>query len=79
MTVSDAYGRILAQRSSAFLPGATLLATVPIGPRLHTLYAATGDVLGWSCVVIAACLLFLGARRAKAVVSEPRAASEASV
>jgi len=49
LTVTDAYGRIVAETSSAALPGATLLARVPAGPPLPTLYRRSGDLFGWLC------------------------------
>jgi apolipoprotein N-acyltransferase len=56
LSVSDAYGRVLAAQRSARLPGATLLASVAVGPPLTTLYTRTGDSLGWVCVVAAIAL-----------------------
>jgi apolipoprotein N-acyltransferase len=49
LSVSDAYGRMLAVQRSAKLPGAALLATVNAGARVPTIYTRTGDVLGWLC------------------------------
>lgn len=51
LSVSDAYGRMLAVKDSASLPGASLLAKVEVGPRVPTLYTRIGDALGWLCVV----------------------------
>jgi apolipoprotein N-acyltransferase len=59
LSVSDAYGRVVAERRSAAIPGVTLLATVPVGPPLQTPYTRTGDVLGWLCVVASVVLLLL--------------------
>jgi len=50
LSVSDAYGRMLAVQRSAKLPGSVLLATVNVGPRVRTVYTRIGDVLGWLCV-----------------------------
>jgi len=50
LAVSDRYGHILAERRSAFLPGVSLLATLPLGPATPTPYARFGDVFGWICV-----------------------------
>lgn len=61
LTVTDAYGRVVAETPSAALPGATLLARVPV-QRIDTLYARTGDVFGWLCTG-AAGLLWLAPRR----------------
>lgn len=63
LTVHDPYGRVLARRDSASMPGATLLATVPAGPQLATLYTRTGDAFGWLCTAIAAALVVLSRRR----------------
>jgi hypothetical protein len=40
---------MLAVESSTKLPGATLLATVNVGPRIATIYSRFGDLLGWIC------------------------------
>jgi apolipoprotein N-acyltransferase len=50
LAVSDRYGHILAERRSAFLPGASILASLPLGPATPTPYARFGDVFGWLCV-----------------------------
>ncbi|MBB3222366.1 nitrilase-related carbon-nitrogen hydrolase [Pseudoduganella umbonata] len=60
LTVTDAYGRVTAETRSAALPGATLLAAVPL-ERVDTLYAGTGDWFGWLCT--GAALLMLLPRR----------------
>jgi apolipoprotein N-acyltransferase len=62
LSITDAYGRVLASDRSARLPGTTLFATVEVGPRLATIYTRIGDSLGWACV-IAAVVLLLGAHR----------------
>ena len=59
LTVSDAYGRMLAVEKSEKLPGTTLFATVNVGARVPTIYTRIGDLLGWICV--AAALLLIGA------------------
>jgi apolipoprotein N-acyltransferase len=51
LAVSDRYGHILAEKRSDFLPGASILATLPLGPAIPTPYARFGDVFGWLCVV----------------------------
>jgi apolipoprotein N-acyltransferase len=51
LTVSDAYGRILAQQESAFMPGTSLLAKVKVAPQLSTFYTKFGNWLGWLCMV----------------------------
>ena len=62
LSVSDAYGRVLAERPSAPMPGATLLVTVPLGAPLATPYTRLGDVFGWASSV-AATLLIMRLRR----------------
>lgn len=62
LTVSDAYGRILAEKTSRGLPGTALLARVPATGRVATLYTRIGDLFGWLCVAAGAALLLLGRR-----------------
>jgi apolipoprotein N-acyltransferase len=50
LTVSDAYGRMMAVATSTAMPGTSLLAKVKTGPRVPTIYTRIGDALGWSCV-----------------------------
>jgi apolipoprotein N-acyltransferase len=57
LSVTDAYGRVLAVKNSASFPGASLLATVKVGPRLATIYTRIGDALGWACVAGMALLI----------------------
>ena len=47
MSVSDPYGRVVAERASAGETGALLLVQTPMGNAQATLYARWGDVLGW--------------------------------
>jgi apolipoprotein N-acyltransferase len=68
MTVSDAYGRVLAEKKSNPLPGSPLLAKLTVADQVPTLYTRTGDLFGWICVAASAVLLSMG-RRAKAVSS----------
>jgi apolipoprotein N-acyltransferase len=71
LNVSDRYGRTLARRRSANLPGASLLADLPLAPAIPTLYARYGDVFGWLSVVAAAWAVFLQptiSKRAKRIV-----------
>jgi apolipoprotein N-acyltransferase len=63
LTVSDAYGRILAEQQSAKLPGSELLVALPVAPQLSTLYTRIGNLLGWMCVTAAVVLLLIGRRR----------------
>ena len=70
LTVTDAWGRVLAVKESASLPGASLLATVNVGPRVPTIYTRIGDVLGWLCVAGMALLIpwsFVRRRQAQPV------------
>lgn len=50
LTVSDAYGRMLATAESTSLPGTSLFASIVPKPRIATLYTRIGDLLGWLCV-----------------------------
>jgi apolipoprotein N-acyltransferase len=62
LAVSDRYGHVLAQKRSATLPGASLLATLPLGPGIPTPYARFGDVFGWLCVAGAVLAVLLPRR-----------------
>ena len=62
LTVTDAYGRIIAETRSAPLPGAVLLAPLPAQPPLATLYQRIGDLFGWLCTGGALLVLALGWR-----------------
>ena len=68
LTVSDAYGRVLAVAKSSAYPGTSLFAEVKIGPRVSTIYTRIGDALGWLCTA-GALVMIVGAwrRRASAV------------
>ena len=59
LTVSDAYGRILAERPSSTMPGSSLLTKVIVADPLPTLYTRINNLLGWFCVAAAALLLAL--------------------
>lgn len=50
LTVTDAFGRVVAEVHSAPMPGATLLADLPAPRAGTTLYPWCGDVFGWLCV-----------------------------
>jgi apolipoprotein N-acyltransferase len=65
LTISDAYGRMLAIEQSATLPGTTLFKRVTVGPRVATIYTRIGDSLGWMCVAGAAFLTALSLLRAR--------------
>jgi apolipoprotein N-acyltransferase len=58
LTMTDAYGRVLAEKASAAMPGATLLGPVP-APAPGTVYARTGDLFGWLCTAAAFLLVVL--------------------
>jgi apolipoprotein N-acyltransferase len=64
LTVSDAYGRVLAEARSG--PLTSFNAYVPVEGPGPTLYARIGDVFGWACLALAALLMgwsFWAARR----------------
>ena len=64
LSVSDAYGRMLAVADSSAYPGTSLFAEVNVGPRVSTIYTRIGDVLGWLCVAGAlAMIVGAGVRR----------------
>jgi hypothetical protein len=65
LSISDAYGRVLAVERSAKLPGTTLMASVDIGAPVSTIYTRIGDSLGWICVLAAAVLTVGGVRQRK--------------
>ncbi|OHV95262.1 hypothetical protein AKG95_22195 [Janthinobacterium lividum] len=62
LTVSDAYGRVLAQRASSSMPGSTLLAPLPAHPSVSTWAGWLGPMFGWLCVALGVILLCLGRR-----------------
>ncbi|HAT33248.1 MAG TPA: hypothetical protein DCW29_21085 [Janthinobacterium sp.] len=62
LTVSDRFGRVIAERGSAALPGAGMLATLRVGAPRATLYTRIGDLFAWSCV-LAGCILMAVGRR----------------
>jgi apolipoprotein N-acyltransferase len=62
LTVTDAYGQVVAETHSAPLPGAVLLAHLPAQAPLSTLYQRTGDLFGWLCTAAALLMLVLGWR-----------------
>ena len=61
LTVTDAYGRIVAETPSAKLPGATLLARVPAA-HVPTPYSRHGDWFAWLCTAAALPLLWIAVR-----------------
>jgi apolipoprotein N-acyltransferase len=62
ITVYDAYGRILAERSSSTAGGALLLQDVSLGPG-HTMYSQFGDWFPLSCLLTVLVLLSVGVYR----------------
>jgi len=54
LTVSDRYGRVVNVAASGSASIANLAAPTPVGSREATVYARTGDVFGWLCVVFSA-------------------------
>jgi apolipoprotein N-acyltransferase len=74
LTVSDPYGRVIAERASAAMPGASLLVHTTIAAPIATLYARTGDLFGWLCVAASVVLLCLG-RGARSSLSKPAVAT----
>jgi apolipoprotein N-acyltransferase len=70
MTVSDRYGRVLAEAPSEPGAGGSLfLAAVPLGDGQPTLYARFGDWFGWSCLALwaAGVLAYRWRRRGRTV------------
>ncbi|WP_215405095.1 nitrilase-related carbon-nitrogen hydrolase [Janthinobacterium sp. JC611] len=66
LTVSDAYGRVLAERPSSAMPGSTLLAPLPAQPNVSTWAGWLGPLFGWLCVALSVILLCLGRRTVSA-------------
>lgn len=65
MTFSDAYGRILAEKSSSQAPDALLVANIPGGPGA-TLYQRFGDWFGWACAIALPALILASQFRVSA-------------
>ena len=63
LSVTDPYGRVIAERESRSMPGADLLATLRVAPPLTTLYTRIGNLLGWLCVAGGAVFLVIGRGR----------------
>ncbi len=60
LTVSDPYGRVLAETTSSEMPGRTLVVTAAVAEQVATLYTRTGNVLGWLSVAAGVGLILLG-------------------
>lgn len=58
LSVSDRYGRFIAEIRSGALPGVLVIAQVPVGDASPTLYARFGDWFGWLCVGLAVIVRF---------------------
>lgn len=58
LSVSDRFGRFVAEAHSAPVPGISMLVQAPVG-HAATPYARYGDVFGWCCVVAALSMRFL--------------------
>jgi apolipoprotein N-acyltransferase len=70
MSVSDPYGRMLAEAESSAYPGTSLFARVNVAPRVSTIYSRIGDALGWLCTAAALAMIaaaFVRKRRAAGV------------
>jgi apolipoprotein N-acyltransferase len=65
LTVSDPYGRILAEVPSSAMPGRSLLVTTVVAAQVSTLYTRIGNVFGWLCVAAAIGFLLAGRGRAR--------------
>jgi apolipoprotein N-acyltransferase len=63
MTVSDAYGRILAEKKSISLPGSMLLAKLAVADQVPVLYTRIGNLFGWICVATSVFLISIGRRQ----------------
>jgi apolipoprotein N-acyltransferase len=74
LTISDAYGRVVAETHSAGLPGVTLLGRVPAASSA-TPYARSGDLFGWLCTAGALLLAVRIRRGAGAVQVQLKSAS----
>lgn len=54
LTVSDGYGRVLAEESSRSMPGTTMLAPLPEMASISTWAPWLAPLLGWLCVAVSA-------------------------
>jgi apolipoprotein N-acyltransferase len=70
VNVSDRYGRVLKEQSAFAYKDATVVADVPISPRM-TLYSKWGDWFGWLILggaIIAAIFTFLKRKKPKSTI-----------
>jgi len=65
LSVSDAFGRMLAVERSAQLPGTTLFITLNVPEQQLTFYTRSGDALGWVCIFAGALLTAMAFRRVR--------------
>jgi apolipoprotein N-acyltransferase len=65
LSITDAYGRVLAVEKSDRLPGTTLFATVKVGDAITTIYSRLGDLPGWACVIAAIIMTLLAFRHVR--------------
>ena len=64
MTVTDAHGRIVAERASFDRPEVLLVADVGLGPG-RTIYSRMGDAFGWVAVALGTVLLLAAGLRGR--------------
>jgi len=62
-TAVDAQGRILARADYYTTDRQTMVAAVPVQPRVGTVYGAVGDVFAWLCVAATGVLIAAGVLR----------------
>ena len=62
LTVSDAYGNVLAEQASSAMPGSSLLAPLPVHPSISTWAGWLGPLFGWLCVALGVMMLCIGRR-----------------
>lgn len=72
LTITDGYGRVVAETPSAALPGATLLGRVPAALPGPTPYTRISDAFGWLCTAAAAALALVARRWRARDVHEAR-------
>jgi len=75
LTASDAYGRVLAEKSSSAMPGSSLIADMRIGKRLPTVYSRIGGLPGWlglgAALVMILCAAVAGRMRSRVSTKVP--------